>query len=184
LTLAQASFIGGFVVAPLLVQRLFGYSITRTSLLLTTRPLSFSVGSWLAGRSQNSLTLWRLQLWGHAFLVVGSIAWVLGAAGRSLLLVMIALVITGFGNGYSRTTLFTFVSTNVDAQDIGVATGVANMVSQIGGGTGTTVMSAIVADSASPHAFAWSFGAGSVLSAATLVSCLPLRNERIDRAPA
>jgi hypothetical protein len=117
-------------------------------------------------------------------LVVGSVAWVFGAGLRSLPLIGVALVVTGFGNGYSRTTLFTFVSSNVDARDIGVATGVANMVSQIGGGTGTTVMSAIVADSASPNAFAWSFGAGAALSAATLFSCLPLRNERTPRAPA
>jgi MFS family permease len=175
LTFAQASFIGGFVVAPLLVQRLFGYSITRTSLLLTIRPLAFSVGSWFAGRSQNSLTMWRLQAWGHGLLVVGSVAWVVGAAGRSLALVVLALVVTGFGNGYSRTTLFTYVSGTVDTQDIGVATGVANMVSQIGGGAGTTVMSAIVADSVAPSAFAWSFAAGLFLAILTLPACLPLR---------
>jgi MFS family permease len=175
MTLAQASFIGGFVVAPLLVQRLFDYSITQTSLLLTTRPLAFSVGSWIAGRSQNSLTLWQLQLWGHGMLFAGSIAWVLGAVGRSMLWVVVALIVTGFGNGYSRTTLFTYVSSTVDHQDIGVATGVANMVSQIGGGTGTTVMSAIVADSRQPSAFGWSFGAGALVAFLTLPACLRLR---------
>ena len=178
MTLAQASFIGGFVVAPLLVQRLFDYSITRTSLLLTIRPFAFSVGSWLAGRSQLSLRLWQLQLWGHAMLVAGSVAWVIGGVARSLAWVVIALVITGFGNGYSRTTLFTYLSSAVDVQDIGVATGVANMVSQIGGGTGTTVMSAIVADSREPSAFGWSFGAGAVVAFLTLPACHRLRQRK------
>jgi MFS family permease len=178
MSLAQASFIGGFVVAPVLVQRLFGYSITHTSLLLTTRPLAFSVGSWFAGRSQNSLTLWRLQLFGHGMIFVGSLMWVFGALGRSIVIVLVALIVTGFGNGYSRTTLFTLISSTVEHEDIGVATGVANMVSQIGGGTGTTVMSAIVADSTAPSAFAWSFGAGAFVAFLTLPACRRLRLTR------
>jgi predicted MFS family arabinose efflux permease len=184
MTLAQASFIGGFVVAPLLVQRLFDYSITRTSLLLTIRPFAFSVGSWIAGRSQLSLRLWQVQLWGHTMLVGGSVAWMLGAVGRSMAWVVVALLVTGFGNGYSRTTLFTYLSSTVDLQDIGVATGVANMVSQIGGGTGTTVMSAIVADSREPSAFGWSFGAGAVVALLTVPVCHRLRRRPEDSTDA
>jgi predicted MFS family arabinose efflux permease len=119
--------------------------------------------------------LWRLQLFGHGMIFVGSLVWVFGALGRSIVIVLVALIVTGFGNGYSRTTLFTLISSTVEHEDIGVATGVANMVSQIGGGTGTTVMSAIVADSTAPSAFGWSFGAGAFVAFLTLPACRRLR---------
>jgi MFS family permease len=176
---AQAGFIGGFVLSPLLVQRLFGYSVTVTALLLVTRPLAFSVGATIAGRSQGVFDVKRLQLLGHLSLAVGSAVMVLGALDRSLLLIEVSLIVTGFGNGYARTSLFTLVSGSVDRADIGIATGVANMVSQIGGALGTTIMSAIVADSVAPGAFAWAFGAGAVMAAMTLPAAAFLR-----RAPA
>ena len=56
ITFSQASFIGGFVITPLLLQRTLHYSVARTSLLLICRPLSFAVGSWVAGRQQSIMS--------------------------------------------------------------------------------------------------------------------------------
>lgn len=167
MTFAQASFIGGFVISPLMVQRLFGYSVTVTSLLLISRPAAFSLGSWLAGRNQHRDSVEHLQRWGHGVLIAGSAVMVAGAFYESLLLIELALITTGFGNGYSRTTLFTIVSVAVDQRDVGVATGVANMVSQIGGAAGTTILSAIVAESVSPGSFGWAFVVATAISVFT-----------------
>ena len=178
MTLAQAAFIGSFVVAPVMVQRLFGYSVTITSLVQIPRPIAFSVGSAIAGRTHARLTRARLQVLGNGMLVAGSFVMVLGAATRSLALIEVALVTTGFGNGFSRTTLFAFVSRSVDVADVGIATGVANMASQIGGALGTTVMSVIVADSVSRSAFAHSFLAGAILACLTIPICHAIRMDR------
>jgi len=184
MTVAQAAFIGSFVVAPVMVQRLFGFSVTATSLLQIPRPIAFSVGSAIAGRMHPRLTRARLQVLGNGMLVGGSFVMVAGAATRSLALIEVALVTTGFGNGFSRTSLFAFVSRSVDTADIGIATGVANMVSQIGGAVGTTVMSVIVADSVTPSAFAHSFLAGAIMACCTIPICHWLRMDRAQDATA
>ncbi len=184
MTVAQAAFIGSFVVAPVMVQRLFGYSVTVTSLVQIPRPIAFSIGSAVAGRMHATLTRARLQVLGNGMLVFGSFVMVLGAATRSLSLIEVALVTTGFGNGFSRTTLFAFVSRSVDTADIGIATGVANMVSQIGGAVGTTVMSVIVADSVARASFAHAFLAGAVMACFTIPICHALRMDRAQHSGA
>ena len=50
----QASFIGSFVLAPLMLQRLFGYSVGKTSLFLITRPFGFASGAWVAGHHHDT----------------------------------------------------------------------------------------------------------------------------------
>ncbi len=175
MSVTQAAFIGSFVVAPVMVQRLFGYSITLTSLVQIPRPIAFSIGSAFAGRMNAGLTRARLQLLGNGMLVVGSFVMVAGAATKSLILIEVGLVTTGFGNGFSRTTLFAYVSRAVDPADIGIATGVANMASQIGGAIGTTVMSVIVADSFARRDFAHSFLAGAVIACLALPICHAIR---------
>jgi MFS family permease len=175
MSVTQAAFIGSFVLAPVMVQRVFGYSVTVTSLIQVPRPIAFSVGSALAGRMNAGLTRARLQLLGNGMLVGGSFVMVAGAAFESLLLIEVALVTTGFGNGFGRTTLFSYVSKSVDTTDIGIATGVANMASQIGGAIGTTTMSVIVADSIAAHDFALSFVAGALIACLSVPVCHALR---------
>jgi sugar phosphate permease len=183
MSVTQAAFIGSFVVAPVMVQRVFGYSVTLTSLVQIPRPIAFSVGSAIAGRMNAGLTRARLQILGNGMLVSGSFAMVAGAAARSLLLIEVALITTGFGNGFARTTLFSYVSKSVDTADIGIATGVANMASQIGGAIGTTVMSVIVADSIATRDFAHSFLAGAIIACLAIPVCHAIRIRPAADAP-
>lgn len=167
--LAQAAFIGSFVITPIMIHRLFGYSITVTSLLLTTRPTAFSVGAWLSGRKQDTPGIVaRTQLCGNGLLAVGTALMVYGVYEHSIWIIEAALIISGFGNGYSRTTMFTVLSAAVDRGDVGTTTGVANMVGQIGAAVGTTVLSVIVADHRVKGPFVEAFIVAAVIAAVTI----------------
>lgn len=164
----QASFIGSFMLAPVMVMRLFDYSVSITSLLLMTRPLGFAIGAWVAGRHHATRSMRKFQTYGNGLLILGSVFMVLGPIDRSLWLIEVGLIITGFSNGYSRTVLSSLVLHAVDDTDVGIATGVLNMTSQLGSAVGTTVMSAIIADSVAPSVMGWAFGAALVVAVLTL----------------
>jgi MFS family permease len=166
----QASFIASFILAPLMVQRLFGYSVSKASILLMTRPIGFAVGAWAAGRHHRSRTLRKLQLYGNGMLIVGSAFMVIGPLERSILLIEVGLIVTGFANGYARTVIYAVVAETVPTADIGITTGVLNMLSQLGSAAGTTVMSAIIADSVLPSTMAWAFGTSLLIALLTVPS--------------
>src|ERR1041384_4279620 len=47
--LAQFAYMGGFILAPLLLKNVFGYDETRIGLMVIARPLTFSVAAPVAG---------------------------------------------------------------------------------------------------------------------------------------
>ena len=164
----QASFIGSFVIAPLMLERLFGYSVGVTSLVLITRPFGFSFGAWVAGRHHATRTLRKLQVFGNGTLIVGSAFMVIGPVERSIWLIEVGLIITGFANGYSRTVVYALVAERVDTADIGITTGVLNMLSQLGSAAGTTIMAAVIADSYAASTMGWAFGVALLIALPTV----------------
>jgi len=179
----QASFIGSFVLAPLMLQRLFGYSVAKTSLLLITRPFGFSFGAWVAGQHHSSRSVKKLQIFGNGMLIVGSAFMVIGPVDRSIWLIEIGLVVTGFANGYARTVIYALVADTVDTADVGIATGVLNMLAQLGSATGTTIMSAVIADSYLASTMGWAFGVALLIALLT-VPAVSFYNTRAARVPA
>ena len=175
----QASFIGSFVLAPLMVQRLFGYSVATTSLLLMTRPFGFSFGAWVAGRHHSTRSVKKLQIFGNGTLIVGSVFMVIGPIDRSLWLIEIGLAVTGFANGYARTVIYALVADTVDTADIGITTGVLNMLAQLGSAMGTTLMSAVIADSYAASTMGWAFGVALIIAllAVPTVAAYNIRGE-------
>ena len=164
----QASFIGSFALAPLMLERLFGYSVGKTSLLLITRPFGFSLGAWVAGQHHSTRSSKKLQIFGNGALIVGSAFMVIGPVERSLWLIEVGLIVTGFANGYARTVIYALVADTVDTADIGIATGVLNMLAQLGSATGTTIMSAVIADSYLASTMGWAFGVALIIALLTV----------------
>jgi MFS family permease len=178
----QASFIGSFVIAPLMLERLFGYSVGVTSLVLITRPFGFSFGAWVAGRHHTTRSVRKLQIYGNGMLLVGSAFMVIGPVERSIWLIEIGLIVTGFANGYARTVIYALVAETVDTADIGITTGVLNMLSQLGSAAGTTIMAAVIADSYSASTMGWSFGVALLIALLTVpsVACYRTRDRPRD----
>ena len=101
-------------------------------------------------------------------LIVGSAFMVIGPVERSIWLIEVGLIVTGFANGYARTVIYSLVADTVDTADIGIATGVLNMLAQLGSATGTTIMSAVIADSYLASTMGWAFGVALFIALLTV----------------
>ncbi|HUP76461.1 MAG TPA: MFS transporter [Acidimicrobiales bacterium] len=178
--LVQLSYMGGFTIAPFMLSRLFGYKTYKTALIIAIRPVAFSIAAWIAGRQGRRFDVRVFQISGNAVVALSSVITAFGAWHRSLPLLMIGLVLAGAGVGYGRPSNAVSVTNSVHESDVGIATGVLNMVSTIGSAVGVTVMLAIVGDQFDGAPFAHAslvaaaVGVLSVLTGA-IVSSRPAR---------
>jgi MFS family permease len=144
--LVQLSYIGSFTIAPFMVRGLFGYKTYTTALIIAIRPVAFSIAAWIAGRQAQRFDVRLFQVSGNAVIAISAVITAFGAWHRSLPLLIAGLILTGAGVGYGRPSNTVSVTNSVHESDVGIATGVLNMVSTIGSAIGTTVMLAIVGD--------------------------------------
>jgi MFS family permease len=177
--LVQMAYLGGFTIAPFMISRLFGYKTYKTALILIIRPILFSIGAALAGRSERRFGGRFMQVSGSCFLTAGALVTGLGAWNTSLPEILLGLALTGWGVGIARPSNTTAVTNSVDEIDVGVATGVLNMIGQIGAAVGITVLLAIVAESREPSTFAVAGVVSGAIAAASIMTAALLR-----RAPA
>jgi MFS family permease len=176
--LVQFAYIGGFTVAPFMVKALFGYSTYKTALVVAVRPVLFSVGSSLAGRHDERYGARRIQIIANTVLASGTLLTAFAAWNRSIELTLLSLAIVGFGVGYGRPANTAAVANAVEPGDVGIATGVHNMVSSLGGAAGTTVCLAIVGESGEPGVFAHAAIACVVVTAVSIITGGMIRSQR------
>jgi MFS transporter, DHA2 family, methylenomycin A resistance protein len=160
--LVQLSYIGGFTIAPFMIARLFGYGTYTTALIIAIRPVAFSFAAWIAGRQSQRFDVRLFQVSGNAVVAFSGVLTAFGAWHHSLPLLIAGLILTGAGVGYGRPSNAVSVTNSVHESDVGIATGVLNMVSTIGSAVGTTVMLAIVGD----HMHGAPFAHASLVAAA------------------
>ena len=157
-----------------MLKRTFGYGTGTVALLSGLRPAAFSVAASMSARHARSIgTRWVL-LSGNTVLVVGCVVTAVGVLQHSIALVVISILLTGFGVGYGRPGLVTAITNAVDDGDAGVANGVLSMAGQLGSSIGQTLLIAIIGTSAAAGAFAnsaWAAGlsAAFALALSTLI---------------
>ncbi|MEO8694436.1 MAG: MFS transporter [Acidimicrobiales bacterium] len=155
-------------------KRVFGYGTGTVALLSGLRPAAFSVAASMSARhARNIGTRWVL-LSGNTVLMVGCAVTAVGVLQHSIVLVVISVLLTGFGVGYGRPGLVTAITNAVDDGDAGVANGVLSMAGQLGSSVGQTLLIAIIGTSVAAGAFAnsaWAAGlsAAFALALSTLI---------------
>src|SRR5260370_19629403 len=136
-------YMGGFIVTPLLMERIFGFTVAATSLAMICRPLSFSVSSPVAGYVAVRVGERRASVLGCVLVVVSMGCFALGASTETLALVFGALVLSGLGLGASQPSLISSAANAVETESLGVANAAQVMVTQIGVVAGIQVLSPV-----------------------------------------
>ena len=172
------AYMGGFIVTPLLVQRVFGYSVAKASLAMVCRPLTFSVSAPASGYVAVRVGERRSAITGMVMLVVSMGCFVFAAADDAIGLVFVGLVLSGLAMGASQPSLVTEAANTVEPERLGLANAVQQMVAQIGAVTGIQLLSTIQ-HSAS---FTWAYGIGGVVAVGGILATLaiPARQARAD----
>lgn len=178
--LSQFAYMGGFVIAPLLLDELFGYSVSIIALVLLARPLVYSVASPLGGRLAGTVGERVMILSGSILMVASMAAWVVGARWVSMPMILIGLVLSGLAMGLASPSYATTVAAAVDDGDLGIANAMGATVMNIGMLTGIQTMFLVLGDGRSPNDFGMVFLFGGIVAAIGIVGGLMVTSSSAD----
>ena len=149
-------YFSGFVLTPLLLELQFGLSAASASLILVLRTIAFCVGAQVPSRI-HGLTPRRSAMIGAALMASGLPVFAASAWLSSLALVVAGNILAGFGNGMISPALTTSVVNAVHDDRRATATGLLQMMGQVGAVAAITVSGAIVAAGHGPGRFSAAF---------------------------
>jgi EmrB/QacA subfamily drug resistance transporter len=162
--MSNFGYMGGFIITPLLMEDVFGFTVAATSLAMICRPLSFSLSSPVAGYVAVHVGERSASLLGCALVVVSMAFFAAGATTETLALVFAALVLSGLGLGTSQPSLISSAANAVDASSLGVANAAQVMVTQIGVVAGIQVLSTVQGGGSSTGSFTVAYLAGGAVA--------------------
>jgi MFS family permease len=175
---SQGSYSGTMVVTPFLFSRVFGYGTDATALILASRAIAYSVGSWAGGRSEARLGVRTVAVGGSVIAAAGVALTGIGGTTEAVVLVVVALFASGFGQGAARPSLMASVGNSVGDANLGVASGAFTMVGQVGASATITILTALVGTSVSPNRFLAVYLVAAAICAISGVLLLGLRPNR------
>lgn len=187
------AFMGGLVVAPIMLRTQFHYSNTHASLLLFMRPALYSGTALFAGRAYEWLGERSVAIIGSAITVASMVAFALSAAEHSLALFILGLIGSGVGFGMVAPAMAATIVNVTDPADYGVVSGMRNTISQVGVTAGAQTMTVMIGAESVASGFRSSFLLGAGVASVGLVLSLLVRSSVVpklrrrsafDRAPA
>ena len=150
------AYMGGFFLFPILMEGVYGYSETSAGLLSTARPLMFSLSAPIAGYAAVKVgERWSIVA-GAAALTVSMLVFTQVGANPSVVLIIVALGLSGLGNGVSTPSTAASAANEVAPEELGVMSAAQLLITQIGIVAGIQVMVTVQASSLG--------GAGSLAS--------------------
>ncbi|CAN5373055.1 MFS transporter [soil metagenome] len=170
--LSQFAYMGGFLMSPLLLDELFGYSVAAVALVLLFRPGAFSISSPVGGRLATVVGERPMMITGTVLMTASMAAWVLAALWVNLALVFVGLVLSGLAMGLASPSYSTVIAGSVDPADLGIASGMNATMMNIGMLTGIQAMFTVLGDGRAPRDFATVFAFGGVVAAVGIVGAL------------
>jgi len=141
------AYLGGFFLAPLLLEEVFGYAHRQAAVgfLSLPRPIFFSVIAPVAGYVAVRTGERAAAVVGTCCVVASMGVFALVEHSTGLLLVEVALVLSGIGLGVSSPSLSASVANEFDETDLGAASASQQMVAQVGTVAGIQVMQTVQA---------------------------------------
>jgi predicted MFS family arabinose efflux permease len=167
---------GGFLIAPLLLDELFGFTVSGIALVLLFRPGVYSVMSPVGGRLATVTGERSMIIAGSVLMTLSMVAWGIAALQENLALVILGLVLSGLAMGLASPSYSTAVAGSVEPKDLGTASGINSTMMNIGMLTGIQAMFTVLGDGREPSDFATVFFFGGAVAAIGVVGGLMVRS--------
>jgi predicted MFS family arabinose efflux permease len=174
--LSGATYMGGFVLTPLLLRFVFGYSLSATAFLSLLRPVTFSLGSPLGARLALRIGERATAMAGAGLMVAGMGLFVVGALQQAVVVVCVANTCQGGANRLMRPSMLALITNEVDEESFGIAAATSRMVSQMGAAVGITLLTTLYGGTREAASFAQAYLAGLGLAIAAFVACTFVRS--------
>ena len=182
------AYMGGFFLFPILMERIYGYSETQAGLLSTARPLMFSLSAPIAGYAAVKVGERWSVVAGAGALFVSMLVFTQVGANPSVVLIILALAMSGLANGVSTPSTASSAANEVAADELGVMSAAQLLITQIGIVAGIQVMVTVQASShggaGTLSSFHTAYLVGALVALAALVCGFFVKNTpRPTRAP-
>jgi len=167
------AYMGGFFLFPILMERVYGYSETGAGLLSTARPLMFSLSAPIAGYAAVKVGERWSVVAGAGALFVSMLVFTQVGADPSVVLIIVALALSGLANGVSTPSTASSAANEVAPDELGVMSAAQLLITQIGIVAGIQVMVTVQASSkggaGSLTSFHQAYAVGAVVALAACV---------------
>ncbi len=172
------TYMGAFVITPILLRDGFGYREAAVSAVLLVRPLSFSLTSPIGGMFASRVGERLAAVVGGVPLVIGALAFAAGASTQQIALVVVGLVLSGVALGAVTPPYMTALTGSVRETELGLASGLLQMSASLGTVVGIQLAMLLLGET-KPHPtddFLLPFLVGAGAAAVMLVLSTRLRH--------
>ncbi|MHB8437564.1 MAG: MFS transporter [Acidimicrobiales bacterium] len=150
MSVSNFAYIGGFFLAPLLLEEVYGYAHDQSAvgLLSLPRPITFSLIAPVAGYVSVRIGERTSALVGTCAVVASMGVFALTGQSTGLVLVEVAFVLSGIGLGVGQPSLAASVANEFPPEDLGAASASQQLMNQLGTVSGIQVMQTVQASAA------------------------------------
>lgn len=160
------AYMGGFILAPTLLARMFGYGESKIGFFVLARPLSFSIAAPVAGYLAVKIGERTAAVSGTLVVVGSMLAFATITPSAGDVFIIGALALSGVGLGMASPSISSSVANSVDEESLGVASAAQQLVTQVGLVAGIQLMSTIQASREGSDGLVGSFRAAYLVGAA------------------
>lgn len=144
-TLTNFAYMGGFILAPQVLQKGLGLTESATGLMIIARPLTFSLFAPLAGLVTLRVGERAAGVAGALGVVTSMACFATVGADTATWFIVVALALSGAGLGTASPALTSLTANAVAESDLGVAGAMQQLMSQLGAVVGTVVLTTVSA---------------------------------------
>jgi MFS family permease len=126
------AYFGGFFLFPLLMEQVYGYSVSQVGFLSVARPLVFAVSAPIAGYMTVRTGERATTLFGTGVLFVSMVLFATLTLTSGIAVVLVALALSGLGMGVSMPATSSSMANELAESEYGVMSAAALLVAQVG----------------------------------------------------
>jgi MFS family permease len=187
-TFTSFAYFGGFFLFPLLMEQVYGYSVSQVGFISVARPLLFAISAPIAGYMTVRTGERTAALIGTGSLFVSMLLFATLRPTAGLAVIFVALGLSGLGMGVSQPATSSTMSNELEESEYGVMSAAQLLATQVGEVAGIqavlTIQESIAKNSglssvhqstALLHSFSVPFWVGTFVAALAVVSALFIR---------
>jgi MFS family permease len=182
------AYFGGFFLFPLLMEQVYGYSVSQVGFLSVARPLVFAISAPIAGYMTVRTGERNATLFGTIALLLSMVIFATLGASSAVVVVVVALALSGLGMGVSMPATSSSMANEVAESEYGVMSAASLLAAQVGEVAGIQIvltiqesiaknegLSNVHHSTALLHSFSVPFWVGTAVAALAVVCALFIR---------
>jgi MFS family permease len=182
------AYFGAFFLFPLLMEQVYGYSVSQVGFLSVARPLVFAISAPIAGYMTVRTGERNATLFGTLSLLLSMVIFATLGASSAVIVIVVALALSGLGMGVCQPATSSTMANELAEHEYGVMSAAALLAAQVGEVAGIqlvlTIQESIAKSSglgnvhhstALLHSFSVPFWIGTGVAALAVVCALFIR---------